>query len=152
MKKSVMMMATAVLMAITAQAQVTPMVLGEKHTMLRVEQPSKYILLPVQETEDIAAIAILNGNNDMTQRINVKLAVDRVDYYVPYELKDAKLLDIEFHGDRRQKGAVAEFVCWKEMMFSDTFDATNHEHFRPVYHHTPAYGWMNDPNGMFSQD
>jgi levanase/fructan beta-fructosidase len=29
---------------------------------------------------------------------------------------------------------------------------TNREHFRPKYHHTPKYGWMNDPNGMFYKD
>lgn len=147
-----MMMVTAVLTSASAMAQVTPMVLGEKHAMLRVEQPTKYLLLPVQETEDIAAIAVVNGKNEMVQRINVKLAVDRVDYYVPYELKDAQLLDIEFHGDRRLKGAVGEFACWKEIRYSDTFDATNRERFRPVYHHTPVYGWMNDPNGMFYKD
>ena len=152
MRKTVMMMVAAVLTSASAMAQVTPMVLGEKHAMLRVEQPTKYLLLPVQETEDIAAIAVLNGKNEMTQRINVKLAVDRVDYYVPYELKDAQLLDIEFHGDRRLKGAVGEFACWKEIRYSDTFDTTNRERFRPVYHHTPVYGWMNDPNGMFYKD
>lgn len=152
MRKTVMMMVAAVLTSVSAMAQVTPMVLGEKHAMLRVEQPTKYLLLPVQETEDIAAIAVLNGKNEMVQRINVKLAVDRVDYYVPYELKDAQLLDIEFHGDRRLKGAVGEFACWKEIRYSDTFDTTNRERFRPVYHHTPVYGWMNDPNGMFYKD
>jgi len=152
MRKTVMMMVAAVLTSASAMAQVTPMVLGEKHAMLRVEQPTKYLLLPVQETEDIAAIAVVNGKNEMTQRINVKLAVDRVDYYVPYELKDAQLLDIEFRGDRRLKGAVGEFACWKEIKYSDTFDTTNHERFRPVYHHTPVYGWMNDPNGMFYKD
>ena len=152
MRKTAMMMVAAVLTSASAMAQVTPMVLGEKHAMLRVEQPTRYLLLPVQETEDIAAIAVVNGKNEMVQRINVKLAVDRVDYYVPYELKDAQLLDIEFHGDRRLKGAVAEFACWKEIKYSDTFDTTNHERFRPVYHHTPVYGWMNDPNGMFYKD
>ena len=152
MRKTVMIMVTAVLTSASAMAQVTPMVLGEKHAMLRVEQPTKYLLLPVQETEDIAAIAVVNGKNEMVQRINVKLAVDRVDYYVPYELKDAQLLDIEFHGDRRLKGAVGEFACWKEIKYSDTFDTTNRERFRPVYHHTPVYGWMNDPNGMFYKD
>ena len=152
MRKTVMMMVAAVLTSASAMAQVTPMVLGEKHAMLRVEQPTKYLLLPVQETEDIAAIAVVNGKNEMVQRINVKLAVDRVDYYVPYELKDAQLLDIEFHGDRRLKGAVGEFACWKEIKYSDTFDTTNRERFRPVYHHTPVYGWMNDPNGMFYKD
>ena len=38
------------------------------------------------------------------------------------------------------------------MTYSDTFDTTNREHFRPLYHHTPLYGWMNDPNGMFYKD
>ncbi len=135
-----------------AQAQVVPSVLGEKHAMMRLEQGKKYVLLPVQETEEIAAIAVLDSRNEMVQRLNVKLAVDRVDYWVPYELKGARLFDIEFHGDRRQKGAVAEFVCWKETKFSDTFDTTNRERFRPLYHHTPLYGWMNDPNGMFYKD
>ena len=138
--------------AAAALAQVKPTVLGEKHAMLKVKQGEKFLLLPVQESEDIAAIAVVNSKNDMARRLNVKLATDRVDYYVPLELKGAWLLDIEFHGDRRQKGAVSEFVCWKEMKYSNTFDTANREHFRPAYHHTPLYGWMNDPNGMFYKD
>ena len=152
MRRTMILMATALLTTMAAMAQVTPMVQGDKHAMLRVNQTNKYVLLPVQETEDIAAIAVLDSRNEMVQRLNVKLAIDRVDYYVPYELKGAKLLDIEFHGDRRQKGAVGEFVCWKEIKFSDTYDTTNRERFRPIYHHTPVYGWMNDPNGMFYKD
>ena len=124
------------MIAAIGMAQVVPMVLGEKHAMLRVGS-AKYVLLPVQETEEIAAIAVLDGHNEMVQRINVKLAVDRVDYWVPYELRNARLLDIEFHGDRRQKGAVGEFVCWKEIKLSDSFDTANRERFRPLYHHTP---------------
>lgn len=38
------------------------------------------------------------------------------------------------------------------MKQSDTFDTTNREQWRPVYHHTPTWGWMNDPNGMFYKD
>ena len=157
-------MLTAVMLALTMQAQVKVAVLGDKHAMVRVgdyqshqtkkmtPNAGKYLLLPVQESEDIAAIAVLDGHNEMAKRLNVKLAIDRVDYFVPLELKGAALLDIEFHGDRRQKGAVGEFVCWKEMKYSDTFDTTNRERFRPAYHHTPLFGWMNDPNGMFYKD
>ena len=134
------------------QAQIKPIVLGDSHAMVKVKKGQKYILLPVQESEDIAGIAVVGEGNNMVQRINVKLAIDRVDYFVPYELKGADLLDITFHGDRRQKGAVGEFVCWREMKYSDTFDTTNRERFRPIYHHTPVYGWMNDPNGMFYKD
>ncbi len=142
----------AIMTLTLVKGQVQPMVLGDNHAMLKMQQGKRYVLLPVQETEDIAAIAVLNGKNDMVQRLNVKLAIDRVDYYVPYELNNASLLDIEFHGDRRQKGTVSEFVCWREIKFSDKFDTTNRERFRPIYHHTPLYGWMNDPNGMFYKD
>ena len=152
MKKLLLILMTVMVTTLIAEAQVKPTVLGDKHAMLKVDQGEKYLLLPVQESEDIAAIAVLNGQSEMVQRLNVKLAIDRVDYYVPYELKGATLLDIEFHGDRRQKGAVGEFVCWKEMKYSNTFDTTNREKFRPAYHHTPLYGWMNDPNGMFYKD
>ena len=127
-------------------------ILGEKHAMLRLPQDKKYVLLPVQETEEIAAIAVMDGRNEMVKRLNVRLAVDKVDYFVPVELKDAKLFEITFHGDRRTKGAIKDFACWKEMKYSDSFDTTNREHFRPLYHHTPVYGWMNDPNGMFYKD
>ena len=71
MRKTAMMMVAAVLTSASAMAQVTPMVLGEKHAMLRVEQPTRYLLLPVQETEDIAAIAVVNGKNEMVQRRKV---------------------------------------------------------------------------------
>ena len=151
MKKVMTMIAAAVLMATSAQAQVQPKVLGENHAMMRVEQGMKYLLLPVQEKEENAHIAVLDERNEMVKRLNVRLAVDKVDYYVPLSLTPGsyKLLDITFQGDRRTTGAVKDFVCWKEMKYSNTFDTTNREKFRPAYHHTPLYGWMNDPNGMF---
>ncbi|MBR2253109.1 MAG: DUF4980 domain-containing protein, partial [Prevotella sp.] len=112
MKKLIVTL-VATLTCCLAEAQIAPVILGDSHVMLRMNKDARYVLLPVQEAEDIASIAVLNDRNDMVQRINVKLAVDRVDYWVPYELNGASLMDIEFHGDRRQKGAVGEFVCWK---------------------------------------
>ena len=148
MKKlfALMVMMTAIM---GAKAQ---LILSDTHVMYRLEQDRKYLLLPVQEKEEIAAIAVVDARNEMVMRLNVKLAVDKVDYYVPLELKNACLLDIFFHGDRRTTGAVKDFACWREMKYSDTFDTTNREHFRPAYHHTPRYGWMNDPNGLFYKD
>ena len=152
MNRLMTMIVAAVLMGTSAQAQVQPKVLGENHAMIRVEQGAKYLLLPVQEKEENAHIAVLDERNEMVKRLNVRLAVDKVDYYVPFEINQAQLLDITFHGDRRTTGAVKDFACWKEMKYSDTFDTTNREKFRPAYHHTPLYGWMNDPNGMFYKD
>ena len=152
MKKLMTTIVAAMLMVTSAQAQVQPYVLGENHAMMQVEQGKKFLLLPVQEKEENAHIAVLNDRNEMVKRLNVRLAVDKVDYFVPLELKQAQLLDITIQGDRRTTGAVKEFACWKEMKYSNSFDTTNREIFRPSYHHTPLYGWMNDPNGMFYKD
>ena len=143
----------ALMTVMTASAQIgKPQVLGDNHAMLRVEVKNRYVLLPVQEKEENAHIAVLDDKNEMVKRLNVRLAVDKVDYYVPLEIKNAQLLDITFQGDRRTTGAIKDFICWREMKCSDTFDTTNREKFRPLYHHTPEYGWMNDPNGMFYKD
>ena len=152
MLKKCLLTMMAVMTLTSVKAQQAPMILGENHAMLRISQDNKYLLLPVQEKQENAAIAVLDSKNDMVQRLNVRLAVDKVDYFVPLKLKGGQLLDITFHGDRRQTGALKDFVCWREMKYADSFDTTNREHFRPVYHHTPLYGWMNDPNGMFYKD
>lgn len=153
MKKLVLTLVAAMTYCLM-QAQnlrMTPRVLGDSHAMLSISGQSRYLLLPVEEKVEIANIRVLKDNN-IQQTLNVRLAVDKVDYFVPLELKKAELLDIYFRGDRRTKGALSELTCWREMKYADTFDTTNRERFRPKYHHTPLYGWMNDPNGMYYQD
>jgi levanase/fructan beta-fructosidase len=152
MKKTAISLMAAMMVTISAQAQVKAQVLSDNHAMVRLESGSKYVLLPVEEKAENANVRVVNKDNQTTLRPNVRLAVDNVDYYVPIEIKDGQLLDIIFYGDRRTKGAVKDFACWKEMKFSNTFDTENREKFRPTYHHTPRYGWMNDPNGMFYKD
>lgn len=132
-----------------------PQVLSERHAMLRTAVSGRYLLLPVEEREEYANVSIVVANQQV-KTFNVKLAVTHVDYYVPVNLSDYHvdelLLDITFRGDRRTRGAVKDFVCWKEITVSNDFDTTNRERFRPLYHHSPRYGWMNDPNGLFYKD
>ena len=152
MKRTVILMVAALLVTLSADAQVKPMVLSENHAMVRLETGNKYVLLPVEEKAENANVRVINSDNQTPRRPNVRLAVDNVDYYVPFEIKDGQTLDIIFPGDRRKTGPIKDFACWKEMKFSNDFDTTNREKFRPSYHHTPLYGWMNDPNGMFYKD
>ena len=150
-KKKVTSLLAALFMATVAMAQ-TPQILGENHAMLKLEQNKTLLLLPVQEKAENAHIAVLDKRNEMVKRLNVKLAVDKVDYFVPLKINQAQLLDITFQGERRTTGTVKDFVCWREMKYDNSFDTSNRERFRPLYHHTPLYGWMNDPNGMFYKD
>ena len=129
------------------------------HCLYRISaenQGKKYLLLPVQESAEMANIKVI-GNNKQVKTLNVKLANNHVDYFVPLDLQEfagekSLALDIHVNGTYRYDGGVSSFGCWKEFKFSDTFDMKNREQYRPVYHHTPAYGWMNDPNGMFYKD
>ena len=153
--KKVFLTVMAALTCCLVQAQTAPLLLGKSHAMQRVKVEKKFLLLPIQEREEIATIKVL-VDNQQVMSFNAKLAVDKVDYYVPLELQhfgaEQLLLDVKFHGDRRFTGAMKDFLCWREIKQSDTFDTKNCEKYRPQYHHTPVYGWMNDPNGMFYKD
>ena len=138
-------------MAIGGYAQVTPKILGDRHAMLRLDSQKKYILLPVEEKMEHAHIRVVR-DNQLVKTLNCRLAVDKVDYFVPYEVGEGELFDISFNDNMRATGAIDGFACWKRMSYSDSFDTKNVEKHRPVYHHTPQYGWMNDPNGMFYKD
>jgi levanase/fructan beta-fructosidase len=151
MKKLLMTLMAMMTCCLLDAQTIAPRILGDSHVMLSLEKQTRYLLLPVEEKAEIAHIRVLKDNN-VCQTLNARLAVDKVDYFVPLELKKADLLDISFRGDRRTKGAMSDLACWHEMKYVDEFDMTNREHFRPKYHHTPKYGWMNDPNGMFYKD
>ena len=162
--KTISHMAAALLMvaaAATATAQTTAdakdvKFLSPNHCIYRIATPSNYLLLPVQEKAEMCNVKVVDNNNQV-KTLNVRLAANHVDYYVPLCLKPYSgskglALDIHVNGTYRNDGELSGFTCWKNMQLSDTFDTTNREQYRPVYHHTPAWGWMNDPNGMFYKD
>ncbi len=151
----------AALVGISGSAQtLKPQVLSESQVLLSVPTAKKYLLIPVEENANMDHVRVISNNN-MVREFNVRLAENKVDYYVPLDIADVKdtkslLLDINLNRDgaatSASKAATADFACWKLMKLNDTFDMTNREAWRPLYHHTPAYGWMNDPNGLFYKD
>ena len=128
--------------------------LSSNHAMKRVKTADKYILLPVEEEEGYAHIRVIK-DNQVVKEFNCKLAINKTDYNVPLDVSEYGgdvLLDIQFSGDKRSIGLINNFVCWKDIKATNMFDSKNREKFRSIYHHTPVYGWMNDPNGMFYKD
>lgn len=129
--------------------------LGVNNTLVRVTADGKYLILPVQESNDEATVNVLvDGKTDKT--LSVRLAKSKVDYTVPLKIEDYKgkkvLLNVVTSQSRSSVREAKEDACWQNISVSDTFDTSNREKFRPAYHHTPLYGWMNDPNGMFYKD
>ena len=158
MKKKLVTALIALGCTMTVQAQEVQF-LSNNHSLYRINsdnQSKKYLLLPVQESAEVSNIKVI-GSSRQLKTLNVRLANNHIDYYVPLCLQvfaDEKglMLDVHVNGTYRTDGGISTFSCWKNMSFSDTFDMKNREQYRPVYHHTPAYGWMNDPNGMFYKD
>jgi len=123
--------------------------LANEQNIVVLDSVKKFLLLPVQDDAPEGKVNIVvNNEGQLAQSMNIRLARERVDSYVPLDLSayvNQKVsIDIA--------GMPSSSLCWKELKMSDSFDMTNKEMFRPVYHHTPVYGWMNDPNGMFYKD
>lgn len=129
--------------------------LGTSNTLVRIDSTARYLLLPIQESYDDATVNIVvDGKLDRT--IKARLAKSKVDYTVPFDLTPYQghevVLNIVTSQDRSTVREAKDDACWNNFVLTDTLDLTNHEKFRPLYHHTPLYGWMNDPNGMFYKD
>lgn len=131
-----------------ADSSLTVRHLVNEQNIVSLNVTAKFLILPVQDDAPESKVCIVKDNEQRGTLMNVRLARERVDSYVPFILSDYKGQQISVD----IQGLPADAVCWKELKLADSFDMSNKETFRPVYHHTPAYGWMNDPNGMFYKD
>lgn len=119
-----------------------------EQNIVSLDVTEDYLLLPIQDDAPEGKICIVKDNEQKGTLMNVRLARERVDSYVSFALSAYKGQHISIE----IQGVPETALCWKELKLSGSFDMANRESFRPVYHHTPAYGWMNDPNGMFYKD
>lgn len=130
--------------------------LGVNNTLVRVSGPERYLLLPVQESNDDARVNVL-VDGKIAETLYVRLAQSKTDYTVPLDLADYRgkdvILDIVSAHGRGSVREAEDDACWKGLVLTDSLDLSDRERkYRPVFHHTPLYGWMNDPNGMFYKD
>lgn len=145
MKAACLLMAAATAATNTVQAQKMNIEHHGDTTVISVQNPAKYLLLPIQEEQDEAQVLLSTGSKDDTW-MDVRLAQNGTDYYVPFALGNGKTSTVKILGLKKNALAI------NLMQLSDTFDTTNTDYYRPSYHFTPLYGWMNDPNGMVYKD
>ena len=153
MKKNMLSALALMLGMLPAQAQQVEF-LGDNQSLVRINTNNRYLLIPVQERAEMAHVRVVK-NNQLAQTFNVRLAVDKIDYFVPLDLNTVSgeaVLQVKVPAQQHVNKAFKDYSCWTSMKYSDTFDSRNVEKFRPAYHHSPVYGWMNDPNGLFYKD
>ena len=146
--------------SLSARADNSPLLikdLGEGHCLVRVNTNQKYLLLPVEDASPDVRIRMIVDNKEV-DNFDVRLAIHKVDYFVPVDLSAYSGKQISFKFKMNSNDPIRvnlspdNTACCKEMKLSDTFDTSNREKFRPTYHFSPLYGWMNDPNGMVYKD
>lgn len=143
-------------MGAVAADDVTINHLGPTNSLVRVKGGDKVLILPVQESQDDARVNVL-VDDEIKETFFIRLAKTKTDFTVPFDLSsyDGKdvILDVVIPQGRNSVRDAKNDVCWAGIKTADSFDTTNRElKYRPAYHHTPLYGWMNDPNGMFYKD
>ena len=134
-------------LSLSATAQTMKITRAGDTTIVKIEKSPQYLILPVEEEKDEAQVLLDNGKATDTW-MDVRLAQGKTDYYVPFKLNKGrtsvvKILNLKADALALRKG---------QMKLSNVWDVTNTDFYRPSYHHTPSYGWMNDPNGMFYKD
>ncbi len=136
--------------------------LGGGNVMVRINTTKKYLLLPVEDTAPSIRLSIV-VDNDQADAFDVRIAVNKTDYTVPVDISaySGRNIVLRFAMQTHDGGhdvavgsapSVKDAAFTDGMSLSDTFDASNSERLRPAYHFSPAYGWMNDPNGLVYKD
>ena len=140
------LMAAATLMMASAQT-VVPQACEQSIVTPKAE--GRYMWLPIEEKAPEGKVqVIVNGVQQMEQ--NVRMAREQVDYYVPIDLQP-----YQHNGALRVciQNVPTGSVCFSKLaQNNDASFKLMPEKYRPLYHHTPKRGWMNDPNGMFYKD
>ena len=166
MKKFLFIALTATILSVSAAVERHDMkivTVGQTQTMVRLHVTDNYIMLPVQESVDDSKVELL-VNGRITKTFYVRLAKTEIDYSVPFDLRPYKEDNVVLritapqsqspvtNSLHHQKSAPKKDKWLSNLKLADSFSVTNTEKYRPIYHHTPLYGWMNDPNGMFYKD
>lgn len=108
----------------------------------------KYLLLPVCNDVPEVQVSVEVDGNIGNPPYNIRLAKSEIDYWVPIDIekyKGKKVSLIINHAEEKD-------IALTQIKQSDDFDFNYNEKYRQVYHFTPQYGWMNDPNGMVYLD
>lgn len=101
-----------------------------------------YLLLPIEDEAPEVEFDVVSEEYPV-QHILIRAARQKVDYYMPLVLDKftESTVEVIYRGEPTE-------LFKESISLSNKFDYVYNEPFRPIYHHTAPYGWINDPNGL----
>jgi len=110
----------------------------------KIKITTAYLLLPVEENADEVKTTIKYPDKKLPDIFWIRFAQRKVDYWVKLEVGKykGKSLELIFDGPPASKFGI------KRIRPADQFKINYAEPYRPDFHFSPEYGWMNDPNGL----
>ncbi len=121
--------------------------MAEYRTGVKIDKD--YILIPGSLTGSSSRLSVeVDGVNILGTAQRVSLATDKVDYYIPVNVKNykGKKAEVVLTGVR------TSYAVYDNIETDDSMRVEYDEPYRPVYHFSPYFGWTNDPNGMVYKD
>ncbi|MBR5736363.1 MAG: GH32 C-terminal domain-containing protein [Bacteroidales bacterium] len=108
-----------------------------------------YILIPSSYTGKPSKMNLVVDAANVFEFVqDVTVAKDTVDYWIPVDVSPYAGQEVTL----RLTGVEESDPVYGGVKLSDTIDMDYDEPLRMVYHFTPAFGWNNDPNGLFYKD
>lgn len=104
----------------------------------------KYILVPVTDDDPATIVQLSVNGKDIGQPMHIHISQAKIDYWIPIDVSEykGKKVALTFESLKMPDFGISQIKQ------SAMFEFNYNEAYRPLYHFTPYYGWMNDPNGM----
>ncbi len=106
-------------------------------TIVEIANPQKFLILPVQDSCPEAQVKLDTGSPSDTW-MDIRLARTQTDYGVPFALGDGDTATVKMLNIRPTDLALTSLST------TDVWTTEPSGAYRPLYHHTPPYGWMGD--------
>ncbi len=113
---------------------------------MQILAEKNYLWLPVDMAAEEIIVNIFSEGRQI-QEISIRLGSDRCDFYGVWKMEPYRGKMLEIVPENRSEDAEKEREMFR-LIRQENSRPENSYPYRPRLHYTPAYGWVNDPNGL----
>lgn len=117
---------------------------NESLKVRKITVDSSYLIIPIENKAPELGFFINDSLGKPSVLSYIRLARDTVDYWVKYPINQflGKSIEINFEGTE-----IPSFG-FNKINQANSLTTRYEQKYRPNFHFSPEYGWLNDPNGM----